>query len=399
MNFQKRKLKNGIIVLHEKRDLPVVSFGISNPFAASHETSDIKGIAHFIEHLLFTGTSTRTHEDISREIEKKGGILNAFTAQDVTSYWFKLPSEHLTSGMDIIIDMLKNPKFDEEKFEKEKKVILEEIKMYHDMPQRHVFEKIEENLYEKPFGEGVIGSKETVSKMTRDFVKEYFEKKYSPENYIVTLVGNADFDKVCDYLENQFSPENKQTNALEIKRKNAETTEEREGIDQAHFVFAMHAPESTSEKRYHLETLHSYLASGMSSKLFLEIREKRGLAYSVRGSINSEKNYSYYSIYVGTTKEAIPEVKKLILEEFSKVEEMTEKDLEESKERLIGLKKVSSEEGVNVMNELLFEEVSTGKAENCYKFEEEIKKVKLENVKSLAKELVKEYSTAAIVPK
>jgi len=399
MNFQKRKLKNGIIVLHEKRELPVVSFGISNPFAASHESSEIKGIAHFIEHLLFTGTETRTHEDISREIEKRGGILNAFTAQDVTSYWFKLPSEHLFSGIDIIIDMLKNPKFDEEKFEKEKKVILEEIKMYHDMPQRHVFEKIEENLYEKPFGEGIIGSKETVSKMTRDFVKEFFSKKYSPENYIVTLVGNADFDKVCEYLENSFEICGGKIEALEIKKKNAETTEERDGIDQAHFVFAMHAPESIDEKRYALETLHSYLASGMSSKLFLEIREKRGLAYSVRGAIHSEKNYSYYSIYVGTTKESIPEVKKLILEGFEKVSEMTEKDLEESKERLIGLKKVSSEEGVNVMNELLFEEISTGKAENNYEFEKKINKVKLEEVKSLAKEIVKEYSTAAIVPK
>ena len=399
MNFQKRKLKNGIIVLHEKRELSVVSFGISNPFAASHESSEIKGIAHFIEHLLFTGTETRTHEDISREIEKKGGILNAFTAQDVTSYWFKLPSEHLFSGMDIIIDMLKNPKFDEKKFEKEKKVILEEIKMYHDMPQRYVFEKIEENLYEKPFGEGIIGSKETVSKMTRDFVKEFFSKKYSPENYIVTLVGDADFDRVCEYLENSFEICEKEIEALEIKKKNAETTEERDGIDQAHFVFAMHAPKSTDEKRYALEALHSYLASGMSSKLFLEIREKRGLAYSVSGTIHSEKNYSYYSIYVGTTKESIPEVKKLILEGFRKVSEMTEKDLKESKERLIGLKKVSSEEGVNVMNELLFEELSTGKAENNYEFEKKINKVKLEEVKSLAKEIVKEYSTAAIVPK
>jgi len=399
MNFQKRKLKNGITVLHERRDLPVVSFGISNPFAASHEPSEIKGIAHFIEHLLFTGTETRTHEDISREIEKKGGTLNAFTAQDVTSYWFKLPSEHLFSGVDIIIDMLKNPKFDGEKFEKEKKVILEEIKMYHDMPQRHVFEKIEENLYEKPFGEGIIGSKETVSKMTRDFVKEYFNKKYSPENYIVTLVGNADFEKVCEYLEKSFEPKNKTTKALEIKKKSAETTEERAGIDQAHFVFAVHAPEVTSKKRYILEILDSYLADGMSSKLFLEIREKRGLAYSVSSSINSEKNYSYYSIYVGTTKEAIPEIKKLILEGFEKIDEMTEKDLEESRERLVGLRKISSEEGLNVMYKLLFEEVSTGKSENCYRFEEEINKVNLEEVKSLAKELVKEYSTAAIVPK
>lgn len=399
MNFQKRKLKNGITVLHEKREIPVVSFGISIPFAASHETSEIKGIAHFIEHLLFTGTETRTHEDISREIEKRGGILNAFTSQDITSYWFKLPSEHLFSGIDILIDMLKNPKFDEEKFEKEKKVILEEIKMYHDMPQRHVFEKIEENLYEKPFGEGIIGSKKTVSEMTRNFVKEYFKKKYSPENYIITIVGNANFEKVCEYLEKSFEPENKTTKALEIKKKNAESTEEREGIDQAHFVFAVHAPESTSKERYTLEALHSYLASGMSSKLFLEIREKRGLAYSVKGSINSEKNYSYYSIYVGTTKKAILEVKKLILEEFGKVSEMTEKDLKESKERLIGLKKVSSEEGVNVMNELLFEEVSTGKAEDYYEFEKEINKVELGNVKLLAKNIVKKYSTAAIVPK
>ena len=150
MKFQKRKLKNGITVVHEKRDLPLVSFGIANPFAGAHETAEIKGIAHLIEHLVFTGTKTRTHEDISREIEKKGGILNAFTANDVTAYWFKLPSEHLFKGIDILVDMLKNPKFDEEKFEKEKKVVIEEIKMYHDTPQRHVMEKLEENLYERP---------------------------------------------------------------------------------------------------------------------------------------------------------------------------------------------------------------------------------------------------------
>jgi predicted Zn-dependent peptidase len=121
MNFEKRILKNGIKVLFEKRELPVVALGITMPFGASHESSKIKGIAHFIEHLLFTGTKTRTHEDISREIEKKGGILNAFTANDLTSYWFKLPSEHVLSGLDILIDMLKNPKFEEKKFEKEKK--------------------------------------------------------------------------------------------------------------------------------------------------------------------------------------------------------------------------------------------------------------------------------------
>src|SRR3989344_7728229 len=128
MKFQKKKLKNGITLLHEQRELPVVALSISNPFGGAYEESKIKGIAHVIEHLLFTGTKTRTHEDISREIEKKGGIVNAFTAQEVTSFWFKLPSEHVFAGLAVLHDILTNPTFNEQKFEKEKRVILEEIK-------------------------------------------------------------------------------------------------------------------------------------------------------------------------------------------------------------------------------------------------------------------------------
>ena len=168
MKFQKRILKNGMIVLHESRELPVVSLSITNKFGAVYEESKIKGIAHVIEHLVFTGTKTRTHEDISREIEKKGGILNAFTSHDVTSFWFKLPSEHVFSGLDILTDILNNPTFNEKKFEKEKKVIVEEIKMYHDIPQRDIHDKIESCLYDKPFGESIIGSKETVMSLKRN---------------------------------------------------------------------------------------------------------------------------------------------------------------------------------------------------------------------------------------
>jgi predicted Zn-dependent peptidase len=399
MKFQKRKLKNGITVMHEKRDLPLVSFGIANPFAGAHETAEIKGIAHLIEHLVFTGTKTRTHEDISREIEKKGGILNAFTANDVTAYWFKLPSEHLFNGIDILVDMLKNPKFDEEKFEKEKKVVIEEIKMYHDTPQRHVMEKLEENLYESPFGMGIAGTKESVTSLKRDFVKSFFDDKYSPENYFVTVVGDADFDKVCDYLEKEFQPGNKTYQALKIKKRNMESEEERTHIDQAHFAFGVHAPMPGEKELYVLDVLDAYLANGMSSRLFLEIREKRGLAYTVRSSLDFEKNYSHYSIYVGTTKEAIPKVKELILKGFEEIEKMTEQDLKESKERLIGLKKVSSEEGINVLNGLIFSEIANGNAAEYYKFEKKINSVTLEEVKILAKKLPKKYSTATIVPK
>jgi len=396
-NFQKKKLKNGITILYEKRDLPVVSFSISNPFAASHETAKIKGIAHFIEHMLFTGTKNRTHEDIAREVEKKGGMLNAYTAQDVTSYLFKLPSEHLFSGIEILTDLMNNPLFSPDKFEKERKVILEEIKMYHDMPQQHVYEQLLKNLYEKPFGIGIIGTTNTVSNLTRDFVYDYYLKIYSPENYIVSMVGNADFDKVCKFIEKSFKKKGNFIKTQRIRKKNTVTVEKRDGIDQAHFVFGFHAPMHNDKKIYALEVLDAYLANGMSSYLFLEIREKRGLAYSVKSSINAEKNYSYYSIYVGTKKHSIKEVQKLILQGFKHASEnMTNKQLLEAKNRLIGLKKITSEESINVMNELLFEEL-VGDAKNYYKHDQEIKKVTLNDVKKIAK--IGKFSTAAIIPK
>jgi len=398
MKFLRKKLKNGITVIMEKRESPVVAFSIANRFGASSEDSNIKGIAQFIEHLLFTGTETRTHEDISREIEKKGGILNAFTSHEVTSFWFKLPKEHLFAGMDILIDMLNNPTFDEEKFNKEKKVILEEIKMYKDDPQRAVFELIEKAMYEKPFGDLVIGNEKTVSSLQRDFVRKFFKDNYFSENFFVTVVGDADFDKVCDYIEKNFEKRSGKIDRKKIKLKHSRLVEKREGVDQANFIMGMHAPLMTEKEHSTLDVLDAYLASGMSSRLFLEIREKRGLAYTVKGDVTAEKSYAHYLIYAGTTKEKVDEVEKIIVEEFKKINEMNEKQLEESKERLIGLKKVSSEESVGVMNSLIFYEIAD-KAENYYKFEEKIRKVTLREVKDLAKKIIKNYSVAAILPK
>ena len=180
--------------------------------------------------------------------------------------------------------------------------------------------------------------------------------------------------------------------------KNEESIEERDGIDQAHFLIGMHAPLLGSKEYFALEVLNAYLADGMSSKLFLKIREEKGLAYSVRGSINTEKHYSYYTIYVGTRKEAIAEVKKLILEGFDNIDKMNEQELKEAQQQLIGYKKVSSEDSSNVMNELLGAELAGG-AEHYYDHEKKIMAVKLDDVKKLAKGLIKEYSVAAIVPK
>jgi predicted Zn-dependent peptidase len=398
MNFIKRKLKNGITVLFEPRDLPMVSYSVSNPFGGAHETSEIKGVAHLFEHLLFTGTKTRTNEEILAQIEKLGGVLNAFTAQEVTCYFFKLPSEHIEVGMDLIHDILKDPIFEPVKMEREKKVVIEEIKIYHDDPERRVYELLEKALYESPFGEGVTGSIETVKALTREKIIEIFKENYAPENFIVTIVGKADIDKVCKKLESDFKPTKKKYNHIPIKTKNKDITESREDITQAKIVIGMHAP-LDKEKQYALEVLNTYLANGMSAKLCLEIREKRGLAYTVNGRIEREKNYAYYSIFAGTTKEALPEVKKLILQGFKDIDKMTDLDLKEAKQRLIGLRKISSEESLNVMQNLLFLEIATGRAEDFYIYENKINKVKLDEVKKLAKELIKNYSTSIVQPK
>ena len=397
-NFFKKKLKNGMVVLFEKRELPLVSVSITNRFGGAYEKSGIKGIAHFIEHLVFTGTKTRTHEDISREIEKKGGVLNAFTAQEITSFHFKMPSEHLFSGLDILIDILKNPKFDKKKFEKEKKIILEEIKMYRDDPQKHIFELIERALFEEPFGEGVIGNEGTIQKMSRDFVFDFFKEAYNPANYIVAVVGDADFEKVCEYLEKSFERGKDEKKEIKITKKNEEIVVEREGIDQANFIFGVHAPLASEKEHYTLEVLDAYLADGMSSRLFLKIREEKGLAYAIKSAIVAEKDYSYYLIYVGTMKDEVDEVKRLILDGFREVKNMNEENLREAKDRVIGLGHVAKEDSSKVMNELMLNEI-VGGGEDYYKHDKRIREVRLEDIKKLARELIKEYSSAVILPK
>jgi predicted Zn-dependent peptidase len=398
MKFERRKLKNGMSVILEKRDLPVVAFGIANRFGAAYENSKIKGVAHVIEHLLFTGTKTRTSKEISAEIEKKGGILNAFTSHEMTCFWFKLPSEHVFAGLEILTDMLNNPLFEKEKFEKEKRVILEEIKMCHDDPSNDIFNKVEQCLYDKPFGELIIGSAETVSGLKRDEVAKIFEENYNPKNYTVCIVGNVDLDKVCEFLEKKFKGNKAIPRELAIKKINKDIKEERAGIDQAHFAMAFHAPLASEKEFMHLKVLDSYLAFGMSSPLFMEIREKRGWAYVVKSSVESEKNYAYYVIYAGTLKDKVEEVKKLVIEELKKVDKITEAQVKEAKETLKGLRKISREESSNVLNKLVFEEFAT-KAEDYYDFEKQVEEVKISDVKKMAKKLLEKYSVAMIVPK
>ena len=394
--FYKKKLKNGLTVLFEKRNLPVISVSASVKYGSAYENEKNKGISHLIEHMMFKGTKTRSQKEIAGEIEKKGGIINAFTADEITSYWNKLPSKHISTGIEIASDLILNPRFDEKEFEKERNVVIEEIKMYHDNPQYYVIEKIRELLYKKPFGMFGAGNVESVKAITRRQMADLFNKMYSTDSMILSVVGNSDFDFICKKAEQIFPVKTRKVIDYKPVKINRELIEARRGIDQAHFVFGFHINSMKGNARYADEIACAYLFGGMSSRLFQEIRVRRALAYTVKGDIDLGKDFGYSVIYVGTMKEKIKQIKEIILKEVKNLGKMQKKDFEECKEQLIGMKNVIDEDSSMAMNSLMLEEVA-GNAEEYYKYEERIKNVKLEDVRKLAK--LKDYSTFSLVPK
>jgi len=395
-NFHRKILSNGMTVFFEKRNLPVVAVAFAVRNGGINEPISEKGISHFIEHMLYKGTPTRNAKKIAEEIEKKGGELNGFTDEVVTAYWCKMPSKHLNTALEVLSDMIKNPLFDAKEFEKERKVIFQEIKMRKDNPHVYVLDGIQGCLYNGTLGLDLIGTYKTMNSIDRKNLISRYKDIYQPNNMILGVVGNADFDDILEFAEKNFGKMKGNVQKIDFSPKNLIKIEKRKGIDQANLVFAYHVPLSTNKKSYAAEVLSTLMAGGMSSRLFSEIREKRNLAYSVRGDSSITRFFAYNSIYVGTTKQNVETVKKIILEEFKKVaENLTEEEMNQVKEQLIGNYHISMEDSQMQMVDLLLHEIN-GNAKDFYDFEENITQVKLEDVKELAK--IEDYSFFALVP-
>lgn len=398
-DFRKKVLKNGMTVIFEKRNLPIVSVILAVRAGGINEDISEKGISHFIEHLLYKGTKTRTHKQIAEEIEKNGGELNGFTSEEITGYHCKMPSKHLGIALNVLTDMIKNSLFDEKEIEKERKVIFEEIKMYKDNPQLHSFSEIQKLLYTGTLGINLAGTFESMSGIDRKKILEKFKQIYEPNNFILCVVGDADFEQMVEFVEKNFSNKKSEIPKQKFELKNQSKIEEREGVDQANLVFAYHIPIASDNKCYAAKVLSGLMTGGMSSRLFEEIREKRNLAYGVSGDSNINKYFAYNFIYVGAMKENIGQIKKIILEEFEKVsKQLSEKELKEIKEQIIGNYQISMEDSQTQMMNLLISEIQ-GDAKDFYEYEKNISKVKLEDVKEIASNFKKNHSFFALVPK
>jgi len=389
-------LKNGMVVLFEKRDLPVVSVVFAVRNGGANEDISEKGISHYIEHMLYKGTPSRNAQKIAEEIEKNGGELNGFTDETVTAYWCKMPSKHLNIALEVLGDMVRNPLFDAGEMEKERKVIYEEMKMRKDRPNIYVMDKVQSFLYGGSLGEDLIGTEKTMDSIDKEKMQKKFDEIYQPNNMVLCVVGNAELEEVVNFAEKNFESGKGNVPKQEIILHNKSKIETRKGIDQANLVFAYHVPIAGDKQSHTAKVLSTLMAEGMSSRLFAEIREKRNLAYSIQGQSDINKEYAHNLIYVGTTKENVEKVKELILKEFEKVfEGLEEKELVQVKEQIIGNHYISLEDSRVQMVNLLSYELD-GNAEELYDFEKNISEVKLEDVKKLAK--IKNYSFFALVP-
>ena len=396
--FFRKVLKNGLTIIFEKRNLPVISVAIAVRGGGINEIASERGISHYVEHMLFKGTPTRNAKKIAEEIEKNGGDLNGFTEEEITAYFCKMPSKHLYTALKVLTDMIKNPLFDKKEMEKERKVIFEEIKMIKDTPSLYVLDAIQKLLYSGILEIPLIGTINTMNSIDKKKILGKFESLYQPNNIILAVVGDADFKKIVDFAERNFGNKRGKVGESKFLLTDGSKIEKRKGIDQANLIFAYHVPLANDKKNYAAQLLNVLMAGGMSSRLFSEIREKRNLAYAVKGNTNIHKEFAYNLIYVGTMKGNVGLVKKIILDEFEKVaKNLTEKELNESKEQLRGNYQISMEDSRMHMVNLLYSEIE-GNAKKFYEFEKKINEVKLKDVKELADKARKKYSFFALVP-
>jgi predicted Zn-dependent peptidase len=396
MEFNKKILPNGLTVLHEKRDVPVTTVMLGVKYGAAYETEQEKGISHFIEHLCFKGTEKRSVNQISEEVESVGGEVNAFTHEELTAYHVKLPSKHLGVAMDVVFDIFFNASFPEGEVEKEGGVICEEIKMYRDNPRAHVFDALKQTLYKSPFGMFIAGTKDTVKSITRAQLFDKHRAAYTPKNSVLCVVGNNDFEEIVSMAEKLVvDREGPKIERPTIEPHNLKKVENRDGLHQSNLALGFHFPFSGEKGRYVAEVFSAILGEGMSSKLFREVREKRGLVYGVKTELDIGSTYGYLAIWAGTDPEKADEVIKISLEEFSKMGKITKEELEKAKVQVIGNRHVESEGSSETAVNLVLEEIS-GDAEDYYNFEKKINSITLDEIKNLSK--VSEFGSFVLGP-
>jgi predicted Zn-dependent peptidase len=300
-----------------------VSFGAYIGAGTRHETAAENGVAHFLEHMAFKGTASRSAVDIAEAIENVGGHINAYTSREQTAYYVKLLKEDLSLGVDIIGDILCHSSFDADELERERGVILQEIGQANDTPDDIVFDHFQSAAYpSQPMGRPVLGTEQIIRGMKREALPGFMRQHYTPENMVIAACGNLEHDQVVELVQQHFAdlPKCEAEAPMPADYTGGEFREVR-ALDQAHIVLGFSAPGYGEPDYYPSMLLSTLLGGGMSSRLFQEIREKRGLVYSIYSFTAPAADGGLFGIYAGTGESEAAELMPVTLEELGKVQQ------------------------------------------------------------------------------
>jgi predicted Zn-dependent peptidase len=370
----KETLPNGLTLVTESMPgARSVAVGVWLKRGSRHEAEEVSGVSHFIEHMVFKGTKTRSAERIAAEVDSIGGYMDAFTSKEYASFHLKVLDEHLPLAVEILGDVVLNPLFDPAEMAKEKKVIFEEINMVEDTPDDLVMELFAAAFWPgHPLGRAILGTKRTVGRFRRDDLASYFARVYHPANILIAAAGHLEHGAVAALVGRHFAGLHRGVtprNPLPGARGRAPVavtrtvTRSKKELEQVHVCLGARAYPQAHPDRYACYVLNTVLGGSMSSRLFQNVREKRGLVYSISSGVTAYSDAGLLSIYAGTSLDSAPEVIRLTLEEIRRLrgEPLGEEELRRAKDHIKGGLVLSLESSGARMNHLARQEIYFGR--------------------------------------
>jgi predicted Zn-dependent peptidase len=379
-----------------------VSIGVWLTRGSRHESEPQSGIAHVVEHMLFKGTATRTAEDIAQEIDSIGGQLDAFTAKEYASYYIKVLDEHVSTAVDLLSDIVMNPRFEGDDLEREKKVILEEIKMVEDTPDDLVHELFTQHFWEgHSLGRPILGSKETVESFTPATLREYFRTAYVAPNLIVSAAGNIEHARVRELVARAFAtlPVTREAYDDSAPRVVPQVIVRSKELEQSHVCLGTNSYPQNHDDRYVSYIMNTVLGGSMSSRLFQNVREKRGLAYAVFSGLSAYRDAGNITIYAGCANEAVPEVVELCVGELRGLKQapVPSAELRRAKDHLKGSLMLSLENTASRMSHLARQEIYFERHFGLDETLAGVERVSSDDVMRVAQDLFSNGSLAATI--
>ncbi|HET6420343.1 MAG TPA: pitrilysin family protein [Geobacteraceae bacterium] len=380
-----------------------VSIGIWVTTGSRHECDRTNGVAHFIEHLLFKGTEKRTSLDIAREIDSVGGILNAFTSREYICFYVKVLSEYLDKAVELLSDIFLNSLFDPNEIERERKVILQEIWMVKDNPDNYVHDLFHLNFWKNhPLGKSILGTEDSVGNLTREAIINYKEQRFTTGDIIVTAAGNVEHEKLVGLLNVLMNgvPRKDPLEDFQVPSYEKRVEAVNKNLEQIHLCLGTKALPQNHPLRYESFILNTVLGGSMSSRLFQEIRENKGLAYSVYSYISSHSDAGSLIVYAGTSRENMLEIIRIILDELRRLntERIPEQELKHAKEHLKGNLLLSLESSDNRMTKLAKNEIFFGRNIPINEIIHGVEQVTAESLLQLSNKLfVEDYFTLQLI--